>query len=302
MALNVHQLHIFYTVAERGTFSAAAQALHMTQPAVTMQVQALEEWFGTKLLNRTTKKLELTEAGHHLLPQARKAVELMRETDAVMAKFAEQLKGRLQFAASLTLGEYVLPPMLSSFLRRHPELSISMKVMNTTDIIEAIANQGVDFGLIEAPCEEPGFHAEPIMDDELVLVVPKGHRFADLREVALSEVVQEPMVLREKGSGTRQVMEDELLRHGVSADGLRVVSDFESSGAIKSAVEEGLGVSVLSAWAVRKEVAAGVLRAVPIRGVAFRRQFFVVRLKSSLLSVPAAALLREIGGAAFETS
>lgn len=115
MALNVHQLHIFYTVSERGSFSAAAQTLHMTQPAVTMQVQALEERFGTKLLNRTTKRLDLTEAGHRLLPQARKAVELMRDTDEMMTKYIEELKGRLQFAASLTIGEYVLPRLLGSF-------------------------------------------------------------------------------------------------------------------------------------------------------------------------------------------
>ena len=143
MTLNVHQLHIFYTVADRGSFSAAAQTLHMTQPAVTMQIQALEERYGTKLLNRTTKKLELTEAGHWLLPQARKAVELLRDTDARMIRFVEELKGRLQFAASLTIGEYVLPRLLGSFLRLHPGLSVNMKVMNTTEILDAVNHQGL---------------------------------------------------------------------------------------------------------------------------------------------------------------
>lgn len=294
MALNVHQLHIFYTVAERGSFSAAAQTLHMTQPAVTMQVQALEERFGTKLLKRTTKKLELTEAGHWLLPQARKAVDLMRDTDALMVRFIENLKGRLQFAASLTIGEYVLPRLLGSFLRRFPEVSISMKVMNTSEIIEAIAHQGLDFGLIEAPCEEPGFDAEAIMNDELVLVVPTGHPFAARDEVSMDELIREPMVLREKGSGTRQMMEEELLRHGITESEMRIVSEFGSTGAIKSAVEAGMGLAVLSVWTIKHEMALGLLKPVKITGVRFRRRFYAVRLRSSLLPVPAAALLQDL--------
>lgn len=294
MALNVHQLHIFYTVAERGSFSAAAQALHMTQPAVTMQVQALEERFGTKLLNRTTKKLELTEAGHHLLPQARKAVELMKETDALMARFIEDLKGRLVFAASLTFGEYVLPRLLGKFLRKYPDVAVNMKVMNTTEIIDAIAHQGLDFGIIEAPCDVPGFEAEPVMNDELVLVVPSSHPFASRASVTLEEVVGEPMVLREKGSGTRQIMEDELQRHGVTEGQLRVASEFGGTGAVKSAVEAGLGLSIISKWTIKHEVALGLLKPVPIEGVSFVRQFYAIRLKSALLPIPAAALLNDL--------
>jgi len=300
MALNVHQLHIFYTVAERGTFSAAAQTLHMTQPAVTMQVQALEERFGTKLLNRTTKKLELTEAGHRLLPQARKAVELMRETDVMMIQFIEELKGRLQFAASLTIGEYVLPRLLGPFLRRFPEVSVDMKVMNTSEIIEAVAHQGLDFGIIEAPCEVPGFDVETVMNDELMLVVPTNHPFASRAAVTLDEVIQEPMVLREKGSGTRQIMEDELLRHGVSDAQLRVVSEFGSTGAVKSAVEAGLGLSILSVWTIKHEIALGLLKPVKISGVNFSRQFYAVRLQSALLPIPAAALLQELRELSYE--
>ncbi|WP_276352621.1 LysR family transcriptional regulator [Cohnella caldifontis] len=300
MALNVHQLHIFCTVAERGSFSSAAQALHMTQPAVTMQVQALEEHFGTKLLNRTTKKLELTEAGHWLLPQARRAVDLMRETDARMVRFAQDLKGRLHFAASLTIGEYVLPRLLGSFLKRHPGLSVSMKVMNTTEIIEAIQTHGLDFGLIEAPCETPGIHAEAVMDDELFLVAPAGHPFAARESVELAEVLEQPLILREVGSGTRQVVEEELVRHGADEGKLRVVSDFGSTAAIKSAVEAGLGLTVLSAWTFKHEAALGVLKAVRIRDVSFRRQFYAVRLPSALLPMPAAALFEQLRGLTHE--
>ncbi|MFC5471903.1 LysR substrate-binding domain-containing protein [Cohnella suwonensis] len=297
MALNVHQLHIFYTVAERGSFSSAAQNLHMTQPAVTMQVQALEERFGTKLLNRTTKKLELTEAGRRLLPQARKAVELMRETDEMMVRFAEDLKGRLQFAASLTIGEYVLPRLLGSFLRRFPDISVDMKVMNTTEIVDAVAHQGLDFGLIEAPSDVPGILAEPVMDDELVLVAPAAHPFASREEVTLEEMLAEPMVLREKGSGTRQIVEDELLRVGLTdapESKMRIISEFGSNGAVKSAVEAGLGLSVLSVWTIKHEISLGLLKPVRVKDVDFKRQFYSVRLRSALLPIPAAALLGDL--------
>lgn len=296
MALNIHQLHTFYTVAERGSFSAAAQTLHMTQPAVTMQIQALEERFGAKLLHRSAKKLELTEAGRVLLPQARKAIELMRETDALMTAHAVQLKGQLKFAASLTIGEFVLPRLLGPFLKTYPNLSLSMRIINTTEIIEEIENHGLAFGLVEGRAEGPGLLAEPVMNDELVLVVPAGHPFAERRDVELAEVLKEPMVLRETGSGTRQVMEEELVRQGASPSDLRVVSDFGSTGAVKSAVEAGLGLSFLSVWTIRHEVALGLLAPVKIRGVAFRRQFYAVRQLSSDLPLAGASLLEYLRG------
>lgn len=302
MSLNVHQLHIFYMVAERGSFSAAAQALHMTQPAVTMQIQALEERFGVKLLHRSTKKLELSEAGHCLLPQARKAVELMRETDMKMAKYTEELKGQLQFAASLTIGEYVLPRLLGPFLLRFPNLSVSMRVMNTTEIVEEIARHALDFGLVEAQTDDPNVISEPVMDDELLLVAPPGHPFASRDEVELKEVLAEPLVLRERGSGTRQVMVEELERQGIEEGDLRIVSNFGSNGAVKSAVEAGLGLSVLSKWTIKNEVALGLMKPVKIKDVSFRRKFFAVRSKSSELPLHAVTLLDYVRGLAHEQS
>src|SRR5690554_3535257 len=145
MPMNFHQLHIFYTVAERGSFSAAALSLHMTQPAVTMQVQSLEEYFGTKLFYRSTKKIELSEAGKALMPFARKSIDLIKETDQTMASFTHRLEGQLQMGASMTFGEYILPRIIGPFAKEFPNITISLRVINTTQIIDAILNHQLMF-------------------------------------------------------------------------------------------------------------------------------------------------------------
>lgn len=145
MALNFHQLHIFYTVAEKGSFSHAAGALHMTQPAVTMQVQSLEDYFGVKLFHRSTKKIELSEAGRALLPFAKNSIELIRDTDVAMSKFTMMIEGRLQLGASLTMGEYILPRLLGPFSKDYPNISVSMKVMNTAQILDEVLSHPTQF-------------------------------------------------------------------------------------------------------------------------------------------------------------
>ncbi|MFD1885270.1 selenium metabolism-associated LysR family transcriptional regulator [Paenibacillus wenxiniae] len=292
MAFNFHQLHIFYTVAERGSFSAAAQALHMTQPAVTMQVQSLEEHFGTRLFNRTTKRIQLSEAGHALMPFARRGIDLMRETDAAMSRFTDDLAGRLVLGASNTIGEYVLPRLLVPLGQRYPDMKVVLKIMNTTQILDEISRNQLDFGLIEAPVEHPDMTITPVMQDELKLIVPAQHPLATQEQVTLDDVLEHSFVLREKGSGTRQVMEEELIRHHVELSRIRTVMELGSTGAVKSAVEAGLGITVLSPSSVKHEVALGLLKVLTIEGMSFPRQFYSIQLKSTLLRMPATAFLQ----------
>ncbi|WP_039835366.1 LysR family transcriptional regulator, partial [Paenibacillus sonchi] len=252
--MNFHQLHIFYTVSERGSFSAAAQTLHMTQPAVTMQVQALEDYFGAKLFDRSSKKIMLSEAGRTLLPFALRSIQLMRETDQAMAAFTHMLEGRLLLGASLTIGEYVLPRLLGPFGKAYPHISIMMKVMNTSQLLEEIHKHQLNFGLIEAPVSHPDMVIEPVMGDELKLIVPREHPLAGKDEVTLAEALEHPFVLREQGSGTRRVMEEQLLAKGLDPGAMRVVMELGSTGAVKSAVEAGLGITIISTSSVKHEV------------------------------------------------
>ncbi|ANS75008.1 LysR family transcriptional regulator [Paenibacillus yonginensis] len=294
MALNYHQLHIFYNVAKLGSFSAAAQALHMTQPAVTMQMQSLEDHFGCKLLIRSTRGIELTEAGQTLLPFAVRSLELMRETEDAMSRFTHQLEGRLQLGASLTIGEYVLPRLLGPFGHQYPHIQIMLKVMNTSQIVDYILQHQLMFGLVEAPVDHPDIQIEPVMEDELKLVVPAGHKLDVQEGVDLEQVVKYPFVLREKGSGTRQVMEEELHRRGVGAADLNVVMELGSTGAVKSAVEAGFGITMLSPSSIKHELALGLLRMIPIRNASFKRRFFSIHLKSTLLPISAVTFLNFI--------
>ncbi|CAH1055697.1 selenium metabolism-associated LysR family transcriptional regulator [Paenibacillus pseudetheri] len=289
--MNFHQLHIFYTVLERGSFSAAAQTLHMTQPAVTMQVQALEDYFGTKLFNRSTKKIVLSEAGHTLMPYAIRSIQLMRETDQAMSAFTHMLEGRLQLGASLTIGEYVLPRLLGPFGKQYPNISIMMKVMNTSQIMEEILKHQLNFGLIEASVTHPDMVIEPVMGDELKLIVPHDHPLADQQEVTLEEVLKHPFVLREQGSGTRRVMEEQLFSKGLDPGSMKIVMELGSTGAVKSAVEAGLGVTIISTSSVKHEVALGLLKIVNISDASFKRQFYAIHLKSTLLPISAVTFL-----------
>lgn len=291
MALNFHQLHIFFTVAEKGSFSHAAGALHMTQPAVTMQVQSLEDYLGVKLFHRSTKRIELSEAGKALFPYAKRCIELVRETEQAMSRFTTMVGGRLQLGASLTIGEYVLPRLLGPFNKEYPNISVSMKVMNTTQIMEEILNHQLTFGLVEAPVHHPDFHVEPVLSDELKLIVPAGHPLAEMETVTLEDVLQYPFVLRESGSGTRRVMEEELGRRGVNATPMKIVMELGSTGAVKSAVENGLGISILSQSSVKHEVKLGLVKIKEIKGIAFTRSFYSIYLNTTLLPISAVSFL-----------
>lgn len=291
MTLNFHQLHIFYTVADKGSFSAAGQALHMTQPAVTMQVQSLEEYFGTKLLNRSTKRIELSEAGRALIPYALSSINLIKDTEIAMSKFTHKLQGRLQLGASLTFGEYIMPRLLGPFGKEFPKISIQMKVMNTTQILEEILNHQLNFGLVEAAIHHPDVQIEAVLNDELKLVVPADHPLANVDKVTAAEMLKYPFVLREQGSGTRQVMEEELKKKGIDPSMMQIIMELGSTGAVKSAVEAGLGLSILSQSSVKHEIALGLVKLKEVEDIQFTRQFYAIYQKSTLLPISALTFL-----------
>ncbi|MCR8641731.1 selenium metabolism-associated LysR family transcriptional regulator [Paenibacillus sp. N1-5-1-14] len=291
MALTLHGLHIFYTVAEKSSFSHAATALHMTQPAVTMQIQSLEEYLGVKLFMRSTKKIELTEAGRALFPYAKRSIELIRDTEAALARYTTMVEGRLQLGASLTMAEHILPRLLGPFSQSYPNISVSMKVMNTSQIVDEVIAHHLTFGLVEAPVFHEDLHSEAILNDELKLIVPASHPLAGEEAITWDMVIQYGFVLREQGSGTRRVMEEELAHRGLDYTAMKIVMELGSTGAIKSAVEAGLGISILSESAVKHEVALGLLKVKTIEEVKFLRNFYAICLNKTLLPLSAVSFM-----------
>jgi DNA-binding transcriptional LysR family regulator len=291
MALNFHQLHIFSTVAMKGSFSAAAIALHMTQPAVTMQIQSLEDYFGTKLFHRSTKKVELSEAGQALLPLAHRGIDLIRETDLSMSKFTYGLEGRLHLGASLTIGEFILPRLLGAFGSEFPHISVNMKVINTKQILDDVLSHLLTFGLVETEVSHADLHTEAVLSDELMLILPSDHPLNKQESIHFEDLLPYPFVLREKGSGTREVMEKELHRCGQQLNQLRIVMEMSSTGAIKSAVEAGIGLTLLSPASVKHEVALGLFALRSIEQFSFKREFHAIYLNSTLLPISAVTFL-----------
>ncbi len=271
-----NQLEIFRVVAEKKSFSEAARTLHISQPAISMQIQAMEEYYGTKLLDRTTKRVTLTPAGEILYEYSLRLLSLFNSAQRDISQAASIIKGKLVLGASLTIGGHVLPPLLNAFYRQYPEASITMEIMNTEKVLERVTALTLDLGFVEGEVITDELHIETLARDELVVVVAANHLLATRKQLSLEEVTALPLVMREPGSGTRQVMEERLQAVGFDPRDLNVVMELGSTEAVKGAVEAGLGAAILSKWTVRREIKWGVFKQLTIENLPIHRDFSVV--------------------------
>lgn len=280
--MNLSQLRTFVAVVEHSSFSAAAHALGLSQPAVTMQVQALESDLGVTLLDRRYRKVELTEAGRTLLPHARKLMHDMDEARQDLERLSDTVSGHLMVAASTTPGQYVLPRLLGGFLREYPAVGVTIRVFDTGDVITHVESGEAHLGMTGA--EVPGAHVsqELLGSDDLVLVCPRGHPLAARTRVPLSDLVDEPFIVREAGSGTRMVSEDALRRSGIDPAELRVVMELGTNEAVLSAVEGGMGIGIVSMWVAEKAIKLGTVGLVAAPGFPLERPLFLVLPRTTL--------------------
>ena len=258
-------IRVFLTVVEKKSFSKAAKALFLTQPAVSFQIQMLEEYYGTRLFDRVSRNIILTEAGHLLLKYANEMSRLQAELEKEMQDLTGSIKGKLKLGASTTIGEYIAPYILGSFKKMYPEVELSLEVSNSEDIEAAIHDTALDIGLVEGPPIGKDLESLPFLQDQLVLITSKDHPWSNLDSISVFELDKYPFISREKGSGTRMEMEQHLKKAGFSANNLNVIMELGSNSAIKAAVESGLGVAMISRWAVQDSVRAGVLAQVKLK-------------------------------------
>lgn len=285
-------IRVFLTVVEKKSFSKAAKALFLTQPAVSFQIQMLEEYYGTRLFDRVSRNIVLTEAGHMLLKYANEMSNLQQDLEKEMQDLTANIKGKLRIGASTTIGEYIAPFILGAFKQMYPEVQLSLEVANSEDIEAAVHDTTLDIGLIESPLIGKDLEAIPFLDDEMVLITPPDHPWSKTDSVSVFELDKYPFISREKGSGTRVEIEQHLKKAGFSANNLNVIMELGSSSAIKAAVESNLGVSILSKWTVQAEEKAGLLHQVNLKDIEFDRTFHIIYHKKKFRTQATEEFLR----------
>jgi DNA-binding transcriptional LysR family regulator len=274
-----HKLRVFCAVAETKSFSKASELIHLTQPAVSLQIQAMEELYETRLFDRSGNSINLTPAGEILYKRAKEILALYAEAQHNISEITGAIKGSLSIGASSTIGNYLLPHIIAAFKKKVPQVNISLVVSNTKTITERLNAGEIDIALVEGDVSKQRFSVETLLSDELVVIMSPAHPWADRRGLSAIELTKEPLILREEGSGTRQIILKHLEEHGMKLDQLKIALVMGSTEAIKGAVEEGLGVSIMSGWAVRKWLKQGLLKAATFKDLKFHRNFTIISPK-----------------------
>jgi LysR family transcriptional regulator, transcriptional activator of the cysJI operon len=270
------RLRVFREVAAQSSFRRAAEVLYISQPAVTQQIKALEEELGTRVFDRSGGKVRLTAAGEVLLRHAEQAEIVLSRAVEEIGSIEGEVRGSLRVAASTTIAQYVLPRVLAEFARLHPGVRLELESANTQRVVEAVVARSAPIGLIEGPAHRQELIVDRWIEDELVLVAPAGHEWAG-EEIAVSALREAPLLVREQGSGTREVLEHALKAAGEPMDGLQVAMELGSTEALLACIEAGLGVGFASRFALERQRALGTLAMVKVKGLRVVREFGVVR-------------------------
>jgi DNA-binding transcriptional LysR family regulator len=284
MGMEDHKLKVFCTVAETRSFSKTSEIIHLTQPAVSLQIQALEEMYETKLFDRSSSRVTLTPAGEVLYKYAKEILTLYSSAEKVIGEMTGLVKGSITIGAGTTIGNYLLPSIITDFRKTHPKIKVHLFVANMQRVIELLNAGNINLGLVEGDVKRQKIVVEKLLSDELLLIAPPHHPWAKRKEVSISELIEEPFILREAGSGTRQTIEKFLARHGITPQSMKVSMVLGSTEAIKAAVENGLGVSIISRWAARKENKYGTLNMLSFKEEKMLRNFSLITYKNSVSS------------------
>jgi DNA-binding transcriptional LysR family regulator len=274
--VDTRQLAAFVEVAERGSFSQAAEALGVTQPAVSLAVRALERRLGERLLDRSGRRVEATAAGRTVLGRAQRILQLEGEIAATLAQEAETLGGTLVVGASTGPGARLLPRLLIGFHRAYPDVAVQLRIDSTQTTIDRVLARELELAVVGAERPHRSLEYEPFARDEIVLAVPAGHPFAG-REVSLDELRSAPLIVQQEGSGVRALTERQLRALGVRPRDLDVVAELGLQESAVTAVEEGLGVTFTSRDSVAQKIAAGTLAEAHVAGLRAARDYVLVR-------------------------
>lgn len=275
--MDLRHLVTFCAVVDRGSFSAAADELGISQPAVSAQIRSLEERLGQRLLDRNGRSVTLTEAGQVLEAHARRMIALEGELEREMGEVGDRIAGRLQLGSSTGPGEVLLPRLLGAFHRAHPDVSVSLVVHDTQTICDRVVDGELELGIVGAARPQRGLEYAPFLRDELIVIAPPGHALASRTSITLEELAGLPLVMQQRGSGVRAVFEESLRTLGIRLHDLNITMELGLQQSVKAGVLEGLGLTVMSRLTVEPEIADGRLVALAIEGHELARDFSVVR-------------------------
>jgi len=286
--MDVRDLQVFLSVARHLNFTRAGEEVNLSQPSVSVRMRQLERDLGSKLFEQLGKKIALTEAGNLLVPYASRVIAAMDDARDAIDELQGLERGSLRIGASTTPGMYLIPRTVAHFKRRYPKIEIHLAVKDTRQIEEGVIRNELDFGFVGGHLAGDEVDVVPWMTDDLVLIVPLGHRLAGKRIVKPEDLSSEKFILREQGSATRAIVASHLRKYRIEAQAVMEMANPES---VKKAVQNGLGIAFISAFAVESELKAKTLRAVKIKNLEIRRELKIVYRKDKHLSPAAKAFL-----------
>lgn len=289
--LTLAQLKTFMTVARLNNFSRAAETLHLTQPAVSAQVQALEEALKVQLFERNGKKISLSPAGRVALAAAEDLTERLARLDRELADLRQSLSGHLVVGASQVVGSYLLPELLAAFRKECPDIDVAVRIEGARQTIELLVEGEIDCALVAEGVNvaDKRIAVKPLVEDELILIVPSGHVFTQLERVPMARLVTTPLLVPQRTSASASYVLERLAAEGVRPE---VVMELGNISAVKRAVEAGMGISIVSRMAVANELEAGRLRTVPIGDSPLVRRLSLCWHHERPLSRPAESFIR----------
>ena len=275
--IDFRHLETFCRVADLKNFSRAADDLLLTQPTVSGHILSLEKSLSLRLFDRTRREARLTKAGEVFLRYASKLLTLRKDLLNALSEFSQGIRGELSLGASTIPGEYLLPKLMGDFREDHPHFTLSLKIADTKEIIQDVLQGHVELGVIGAKVNHPSLHYERYEEDEIIVVAPSGHPLARKKRAGFEDLLKEPWIIREEGSGTQMAIENALRKKGKSLKEFNVVMEMGSTSSMKEGVKAGLGLAFISERAVEDELNQGRFSRIAVEGMeSISRQIYIV--------------------------
>lgn len=282
--VNLPELKVFVTAAEELNFSRAAQRLHLSQSAVSQNIQSIEKSYGVELFARHGRSVQLSEAGQTILPMAREALNAAHLVEDTLTNIHGEVAGELTIGCSTTSGKYLLPTLLAAFRAEYPAVRTRISVTGRAQVLERLLNQTLALGVISRKPEHRDLEYAPLFEDKIILIVPAAHPWAEHGRALPANLVEQPFIRREDSSGTCEAVFEALKSFGISGDDMNVVMELGNAEAIEMAVEEGIGIAFVSELVAARGLALGRVRQVEVPGLEVSQTVYLCRQMASIFT------------------